>query len=97
VNRFPAGDVRLKQRLTRDGSIVVCVLAELENSPRGIVYGCNNALLMPIVERFCGSNCPEMLGKPKIFLFLDQRVDQDGLKDRFPLQSQHLDKVDLHN
>ncbi|XP_071447524.1 caspase-8 [Hetaerina americana] len=49
-------------------SVVLCVLS---HGQKDVVYGCNSipVEMTELVEIFCGSKCPALIGKPKIFIF----------------------------
>jgi hypothetical protein len=72
----------LRQGYFYDGSLILCILAELEETSAGLCYRDGNKLisLSAIVDRFCGQRCLPLIGKPKIFFFLDEGSRTDGKK-----------------
>jgi hypothetical protein len=70
----------LRQGFFYDGSLILCILAELEETSAGLCYRDGNQLisLSTIVDRFCGQKCLPLIGKPKIFFFLDEGTRTDG-------------------
>jgi hypothetical protein len=68
--------------LEDEGALIVCVLTQLSiDEESGIIlplYGGQN--LSSVTGKFSGANCPRMVGKPKIFLFLDLNQREDAPK-----------------
>ncbi|KAG8231876.1 hypothetical protein J437_LFUL011781, partial [Ladona fulva] len=55
------------KELKRHSSLVFCILS---HGQKDVVYGCNSVPvnIMDLVEIFCGSKCPALINKPKIFI-----------------------------
>lgn len=70
----------LRQGFFYDGSLILCILAELEETSTGLCYKNENQFipLSAVVDRFCGQKCLALIGKPKIFFFLDEGSRTDG-------------------
>jgi hypothetical protein len=77
----------LRQGFFYDGSVVLCILAELEETSAGLCYRDGNQLipLSAIVDKFCGQKCTPLIGKPKLFFFLDEGSRADGKQQEHEL------------
>jgi hypothetical protein len=77
---FVKGDKKKKETLEYDGSFVMCVLGEIqEQNDVGLICKESGSTLAmsKIVDGFSGAQCPQLLGKPKFFFFLDQGTEKD--------------------
>jgi hypothetical protein len=68
----------LKRRFVNEGSLVVCILAQLVETDAGLALLNGGLLLSAIVDEFSGSKCKHLCGKPKLFFFLDEGNKQDS-------------------
>jgi len=75
-----AENKRMKRRFSWDGSFVLCVLGKLKESELGILVEnkAESLQLSKIVGEFNGTNCPKLVGKPKLFFAIDQGIKTDG-------------------
>lgn len=72
----------LMRKFKYDGSLVICVLGQLREEKAGLsfLYGQQQCIpLVEIVDRFSGSNCKHLVGKPKLFFFLDDGTKLDNV------------------
>jgi hypothetical protein len=69
----------LKTNFKYDGSLILCVLAQLKETDSGLaLMGEKCILLSQIVDEFSGQNCTNLLlGKPKLLFFIDEGTKQD--------------------
>jgi hypothetical protein len=74
ITFFTSGNKALKKRLEKDGSFVLCILTILQETTLGLSCQTKGKVLYlsEIVDSFSGLNCPQLVGKPKLFFFLDQ-------------------------
>jgi len=77
---FSAASMQKKCDFSKDGSFVLVVLAELKEFESGlaVLHGSRIQLLSEIVDSVSGEKCLHLMGKPKIFLFLDQCAKSDA-------------------
>lgn len=70
----------LKKQFANDGSLVVCILAQLLETDSGLAVhnGKDCVLLSAVVDGFSGSKCRQLSCKPKLFFFLDEGNKQDN-------------------
>jgi hypothetical protein len=70
----------MKRKFENDGSFVLCVLSTLKDTNSGLIssYEENSIPLCDIVDQFTGRNCKYLVGKPKLFFFLDKGTKQDS-------------------
>jgi len=82
---------------SKDGSFILCILAELKEMESGLVFvnRGKNVPLSAMVDAFSGENCVQLAGKPKIFIFLDQAMKTDSLKTTDQQVHFFLNFVDL--
>jgi len=68
------------QNYSKDGSFVLCVLAELREVESGLFALCSGKYipLAKIVDAYSGERYPNLVGKPKFFIFLDQGNKSDS-------------------
>jgi hypothetical protein len=78
---------QLQRSLATQDSLVFCVLARLVETSDGLFIENQKFLISVsrIVESFSIAKCPELVGKPKIFFFLDI----GNQSDRNPAYIQH--------
>jgi hypothetical protein len=61
-----------------DGSLVLCVLAQLKETESGLaLIGEKCILLSQIMDAVSGQNCKNLIGKPKLLFFIDEGTKQD--------------------
>jgi len=78
--RFVAENKRMKRTFSWDGSFVLCVLGTLKESWQGLIIeiGGKSMRLSKLVNQYIGSKCPQLIGKPKLFFFVDRGMKTDG-------------------
>jgi hypothetical protein len=65
--------------LDEEGMVVVCILSRLDETESGIFLHTESEVeqnndsqkIEAITNYFLSNNCPAMIGRPKVFLFLD--------------------------
>jgi hypothetical protein len=70
----------LKRKFKYDGSLVLCVLAQLKDTDAGLALlaGKECILLSHLVDEFSARKCQNLIGKPKLLFFLDEGTKQDS-------------------
>jgi len=62
-----------------DGSLILCVLAQLKETESGLaLMGEKRILLSQIMNEVSGQNCKNLIGKPKLLFFIDEATKQDN-------------------
>jgi hypothetical protein len=54
--------------LSEEGALLVCVLSKLVET---VDHAGQKLIHQDVTEYFSGINCPVMIGRPKVFLFLE--------------------------
>lgn len=68
----------LKKKFKYDGSLILCVLAQLKETDSGLsLMGEKCIPLSEIVDELSGHKCKNLIGKPKLLFFIDEGTKQD--------------------
>jgi hypothetical protein len=78
-NNFIIACKGFKRKFDNDGSLVLCILSKLLETDAGLASSYENQCvsLSQIVDEFSGLKCSYLIGKPKMFFFLDDGTTQD--------------------
>jgi hypothetical protein len=94
---FPDND-EMKQSFSNDGSFVLCILAKLKETDQGLAceVKMETLRLSKIVNALTGNHCQQLVGKPKLFFFVDpSKIETICTDDAGNANSQNVNELSI--